>query len=343
MSHKSKFFDFPKRVVVISSDSIKSRRIGAFSRIRQQTGRLWCIFVSVFFWAKVGGFLNHLVDIKKMQKTNGELSVRLNQLAKTIEEFRNYFHALNYYDHFSKFEIEKIYTQNRNSGNNSSLDSDQYDKVLPVLADVERNLSLIGEAVNSRIRGIDGILATAFLNKKVDRLAYHQNLIHQQRLDLNQGIKYLGFLESFVNSMPLAKPLRDYHVSSNYGFRKDPFHQTNTMHNGIDLVSYSETEVMAPADGIVQVVKSSQDLGNYVVISHGNGITTKYAHLNQTFVKPGDKLQRGNVFGTQGNTGKSTNDHLHYEVSVDNVKQDPKLFMQMGEMLDLKTSKRSEF
>jgi len=77
---------------------------------------------------------------------------------------------------------------------------------------------------------------------------------------------------------------------------------------------------------VVAVEKSYSGYGNHVIISHGYGFKTLYAHMSKIYVKVGDDIKRGQTIGVVGNTGSSTGPHLHYEVIFDNVKRNPKLF-----------------
>lgn len=112
-------------------------------------------------------------------------------------------------------------------------------------------------------------------------------------------------------------------VTSDFGFRINPFTGLNQMHEGIDISNRVGTPVIAPADGIVTDTGKDYSLGNVIVISHGFGITTRYCHLNKYFVKPGQKVKRGDKIGEVGMSGKSTGPHLHYEVRVNGIPVNP--------------------
>ncbi len=103
-------------------------------------------------------------------------------------------------------------------------------------------------------------------------------------------------------------------VSSNFGPAKSPFTHTMQFHNGIDLVASPGTDVMASADGKVEISAKSEENGNYLVIKHKDAYSTKYMHLKDRSVKAGDKVTKGQVIGHVGSTGKSTGPHLHFEV-----------------------------
>ncbi|MBA7531935.1 hypothetical protein ES705_24161 [subsurface metagenome] len=108
-------------------------------------------------------------------------------------------------------------------------------------------------------------------------------------------------------------------ISSYYGSRNDPFTFHLKSHQGIDFVGPRNTEIFSTACGSVTLVKHSRrGYGNEVVIDHGFGYSTRYAHLNKILVEEGQKVERGELIGLMGNTGRSTGTHLHYEVRMNN-------------------------
>jgi murein DD-endopeptidase MepM/ murein hydrolase activator NlpD len=111
-------------------------------------------------------------------------------------------------------------------------------------------------------------------------------------------------------------------VSSTYGMRRHPVTGVDKPHTGIDI-SPADGRAYAVADGTVAAVTVEPAYGNLVTIAHGNGITTRYAHLAAALVRPGDRITGGEVIGRIGSTGLSTGPHLHFEVQVDGVFHDP--------------------
>jgi murein DD-endopeptidase MepM/ murein hydrolase activator NlpD len=136
-------------------------------------------------------------------------------------------------------------------------------------------------------------------------------------------------LESFyadqkvlLASTPSIWPVRGY-LSCGFGNRLDPFTGQKDFHPGIDISTPLGTKVVAPADGIVVSMGPRGGYGNSIIIDHGFGIQTRYAHLDGFNVKVGQRVHRGDVIGFVGNTGRSTAPHLHYEVWVRNQAQNP--------------------
>lgn len=131
----------------------------------------------------------------------------------------------------------------------------------------------------------------------------------EYRLLLERMDKYL----SVMKNVPLGKPCRGY-ISSYYGFRQDPFTGKRAFHAGIDIVGPYRTPVQATADGVVFRVGYQRGLGRYVKIKHEHGYMTVYGHLYKYVVIPGQHVEKGQVIGYLGNTGRSTGAHLHYEI-----------------------------
>ena len=127
-------------------------------------------------------------------------------------------------------------------------------------------------------------------------------------------------------STPSIWPVRGY-FSDKFGNRTDPFTGMPDFHPGIDVSTPRGTKVLAPADGVVTYRGRRGAYGNTLVIDHGFGIVTRYAHLEGYEVRPGQRVQRGDVIGFVGSTGRSTAPHLHYEVWVDDQLQNPIKFI----------------
>jgi len=117
-------------------------------------------------------------------------------------------------------------------------------------------------------------------------------------------------------AVPDRMPVEGW-FSHGYGWRKDPFTGKRQFHRGIDIVADAGTPILAPADGLVSRATRVSDLGKTVDISHGYGYVTRYAHMSELLVRPGQRVHRGDVIGRVGSTGRSTGPHLHYEVFRD--------------------------
>jgi len=128
-----------------------------------------------------------------------------------------------------------------------------------------------------------------------------------------------------VDRIPAGWPLarRVGRFSSSFGYRLDPFTRRLDMHEGQDISAPYGTPVVATARGTVRFAGYRDAYGNMVIIDHGDGVQTAYAHLSAILVKPGDTVSRGALIGKVGSTGRSTGNHLHYEVRVNNRPVNP--------------------
>ena len=124
--------------------------------------------------------------------------------------------------------------------------------------------------------------------------------------------------------VPRIQPISSKNISAVFGIRLDPFSGRPTMHYGIDFTGTIGTPVYVTGDGIVlEAEYTFNGYGKQILVDHGFGYKTRYAHLSKIIVKPGDRVKRGEVIGLLGNTGKSTGPHLHYEVIHRNTPTDP--------------------
>ena len=133
--------------------------------------------------------------------------------------------------------------------------------------------------------------------------------------------------------IPNSAPV-DVAVGSGFGFRADPFTGRTALHTGLDFPADTGTPVHAAAGGVVLTSEYHPEYGNMVELDHGNGLVTRYAHNSKVLVKVGDLIKRGQVISEVGTTGRSTGAHLHFEVLVDGVPQDPAKFLAGGDKAD---------
>jgi murein DD-endopeptidase MepM/ murein hydrolase activator NlpD len=129
-----------------------------------------------------------------------------------------------------------------------------------------------------------------------------------------------------LESIPALWPVRGM-LSSGFGVRTSPFTDTAVFHHGLDIVAKRGVPVRAAAAG--RVVRSGYEslYGNVVVVEHGNGYRTLYAHLGERLAAAGDIMQKGDPVGTVGDTGRTTGPHLHYEVHVNGLAVNPSRFL----------------
>lgn len=130
-------------------------------------------------------------------------------------------------------------------------------------------------------------------------------------------------------SIPSGSPLQDiYQVSSPYGYRMDPFTNVSSLHEGVDLSAEVNSRIFATADGVVTQSGQVGGFGLLIEIKHDNGLMTRYGHANKLIVQVGDFVKKGQLIGLVGNTGRSTGNHLHYEVLMGGQSIDPQKLMK---------------
>lgn len=130
--------------------------------------------------------------------------------------------------------------------------------------------------------------------------------------------------------LPTTLPVKDAALGSSFGFRSDPIAGLRAMHEGLDFTADTGTPVVAAADGVILSAGYHPDFGNVIDIDHGDGLSSRYAHLSRIDAKPGGLVKRGELIGAVGTTGRSTGAHLHFEVRMLGVAQDPALFLKKG-------------
>ena len=128
--------------------------------------------------------------------------------------------------------------------------------------------------------------------------------------------------------LPTSLPINLAWNASTYGWRIDPFTGHRAMHEGVDFPAQTGTPIYAAAAGIVRTAEHHPQYGNLIEVDHGNDISTRYAHASEIFVQPGALVKRGQKLAAVGSTGRSTGPHLHFEVRVAGVAQNPNRFLQ---------------
>lgn len=138
-------------------------------------------------------------------------------------------------------------------------------------------------------------------------------------------------MKAAMQRLPLALPIHgEYELNSGFGARVDPLNHRSAIHEGLDFGAPVGTPVYATGDGVVTFADEWDRYGNTVEIDHGNGVSTRYAHMSRIKVKEGQKVTRSTVVGLVGNTGRSTGSHLHYEVRINDTAKDPIKFISVG-------------
>ena len=128
--------------------------------------------------------------------------------------------------------------------------------------------------------------------------------------------------QALARATPSGWPVIGW-LTSTFGNRRDPFTGQADFHTGLDISANTGTPVRATADGTIESTGYQGNYGNAIVVAHGFGIATRFGHLSQFAVRPGQKVKRGEVIGYVGATGRATSSHLHYEILVNGQPLNP--------------------
>ncbi len=162
------------------------------------------------------------------------------------------------------------------------------------------------------------------MHTQVDHL---RNTAAVQRSDLQYLLKGVIQKQNFLAATPSIHPLKEGWVTSRFGNRTSPFTGLQEFHTGLDVGAAEGTPVVAPGDGTVTFAGTKGHYGKVLIVHHGHGLSTRYAHLSKMLKRPGEAVSRGDVIGLVGETGRSTGPHLHYEVRLNGTAVNPKNYI----------------
>lgn len=269
--------------------------------------RFFYSLISALFFAIVGIIIYNLFfdspKEKILKRENKMLIFKFEELDRKVKEMENILSQLQYRDdniYRTLFEVEPIPETVRKAGFGGS---NKYED----LENLEHSELIIHTA-----KHIDQVMKQIYIQSK----------------SFDEIVALVKNKEKWLKSVPAVLPIliKDkFKITSHFGMRYDPIYRNvKKMHEGIDLSCSTGTNVRATGDGVViKTNYSNRGYGNEVIIDHGFGYTTRYAHLSKILVKIGQKVSRGEVIGKVGNTGKSIGPHLHYEVRKNNKPLNP--------------------
>ena len=209
-------------------------------------------------------------------------------------------------------------------------------------------LSQITEEARESAQKIGSALASAGIHVKLDAPetdsggpfisaaeAGAEGLLFEETVrGLDEALNQLDKARETARTAPISYPVNDHSISSRYGLRKDPILGTQAFHSGTDFRAPTGTPVLATADGIVVSAGWNGGYGRMVEVRHASGHVTRYAHLSSISVNEGETVERGDIVGKVGSSGRSTGPHLHYEVRKGDRPVDPQGFMRIGKDID---------
>ena len=157
------------------------------------------------------------------------------------------------------------------------------------------------------------------------------SVLKEKDTELYFNLRKLVTLNDVVSALPLGLPmLADYRQTSGFGTRVDPFRGSLSYHAGVDLGAASGAKIIATNDGRIDFAGWKTAYGNVIDVKHEYGFTTRYGHLSKILVRPGQVVKKGQAIGVQGSTGRSTGEHLHYEVRYNDQAINPGNFLKAG-------------
>jgi len=216
------------------------------------------------------------------------------------------------------------------------------------------------DALGERVQGLAGVRPEEFnFREKPGRGGAETSALQGRELgvqefqqmldvlarDIEHRADYLNVVESALmrdrvqaRLLPTSQPVSVGYNASSFGWRFDPFNGRSTFHEGIDFAAPTGTPIAAAAGGVVVTAEYHHQFGNMLEVDHGNGIVSRYAHASRLLVRTGDIVRRGQHIADIGATGRATGAHLHFEVLVAGVPQDPSKFLAAGAAQALKTA-----
>jgi len=179
----------------------------------------------------------------------------------------------------------------------------------------------------NRYNELEGFNNSKLIIETARKLDEIRKKVYVQSKSFDELIILAREKELMLRSIPAIIPIstKDLtRIASGYGLRIHPVYKISKFHAGMDFTAPLGTEVYASGDGTIESASSSKrGMGNYLIINHGFGYSSLYAHLESFNVRPGQKVRRGDIIGYVGNTGMSVAPHLHYEIKLNNISVDP--------------------
>lgn len=355
-----------RKVIVISEKGISSIPVSSKS---QGMVVMVALLILLWISYSTGKYVTHENVLSQKDReiwstniTNNELQYQMADLHRNLADLNRYFENIRQLDAVS--QVSRI-SGHHDDGGDIQVSGVAKDEVIDEknnTTDVQQILSNIRSKVISRITNLENIVQKTGLDIKkiaennpqlrnalLNAPSLHSevsgsekggrggpfipldeagSMFNQEEFEAEVG--YLMQLEKVVSVMPLAAPLKKYHVSSSFGKRVDPIRGRIAMHSGVDIAGAFKSKVYSTAPGIVKRAGNASAYGRLIEIDHGSGISTYYAHLNRILVRSGEKVKRGQLIGLQGNSGRSTGTHLHYEVRLNNRPVNPSNFLEAG-------------
>ena len=296
------------RLVFLSKNSTDIKQISLTFKKFILFCTIFTILFSGLIVLTIGAFthLYHNYRITSLENDREHLQKELLTLKNRVSMFSS---------HLSR--VEDLGDQLRNVANLDPIDNDT------------RQVGVGGPAYNDASYFLDEVDRTASEVKYDLNKLERELLLERASMDAIEA--KLNKMEDQRNHFPSINPIMNGRITSRFGWRIHPLLKRNKMHEGIDIPMRPGTAVLAVADGRVRVAKRNYKLnysyGKEIVIDHGYGYLTRYAHLSKVLVKKGQKVTRWEKIGEVGDTGLTQGYHLHYEVIYNGKTVDPEHYI----------------
>ncbi|ABR49291.1 peptidase M23B [Alkaliphilus metalliredigens QYMF] len=165
-------------------------------------------------------------------------------------------------------------------------------------------------------------LRTSFTSYTSDELEHLEQLIESQKESMHSLIDNVEEQLQYIDAVPNLMPATG-RISSSFGYRNSPFGSRREFHQGIDIANQSNTSILASGSGIVTYSGYNGGYGNMIIINHGYGYTSVYAHNRENLVSQGDSVEKEELIAKMGSTGRSTGPHLHFEIRYNGTPVNP--------------------
>jgi len=207
---------------------------------------------------------------------------------------------------------------------------DRDDNIYRVIFEAEpvaKEIRQAGIGGSDRYENLKGYKNSEILIRTTQKIDHLSNKLYVQSTSFDEVFEMAKNMEEMAACIPAIQPISDKYkrrISSFYGYRIHPIYKRRVFHDGLDFSAPSGTEIYAAADGVIEKAsRSSYGYGNKIIIDHGYGYKTVYAHMSKFAIRRGAKVKRGQLIGYVGNSGLSTSPHLHYEVHRNGKKVNP--------------------
>lgn len=264
-------------------------------------------------------------DDKRYNQLEGlaKLTVELKNRLSDLESYKNVIDAkLNSTDKTTDTQPTRSSSASRESKESTSTTERTFTTAgtteeffpLEVEADIQEDADVFGAEVDRILEELTGA---------IDEIDTEKSSLAEREEEIEEILPYW-------EAYPSVLPVDDTYITSPYGYRRNPFGSGYEFHSGVDFKAYYQ-DVWATGSGVVTYSGYNSGYGYMVIIDHGYGIVSKYAHNSKLYVEEGDQVERYDVIARSGNSGRSSGPHLHYEILENGENQDPLDYIYEGD------------